>query len=75
MFGSTAIVLIAGMLIKQVSRLITVMEQDRRADRYLPEAAQPEPPQLSSQPPTFRSVTEHTTRNFDAAYREPQAHE
>src|ERR1700759_2230877 len=40
MFGSTAIVLIAGMLIKQVSRLITMMEQDRRESRHLPHSAQ-----------------------------------
>ena len=65
MFGSAAIVLIAGMLIKQVSRLITVMENESRAPRSLPRAAAPNPQQIPGPPPVFRSVTEHTTRNFE----------
>lgn len=69
MFGSAAIVLIAGMLIKQVARLISLMEHESRTARSLPRAAV-ERPQVAAPLPPFRSVTEHTTRNFDAAYRD-----
>jgi hypothetical protein len=69
MFGSAAVVLIAGMLIKQVSRLITLMENESRTSRQMPRTAAPNPPQVAA-PPPFRSVTEHTTRNFEAAYRD-----
>jgi hypothetical protein len=74
MFGPAAIVLIAGMLIKQVSRLITMMENDSRAARPVPRLAEPKPPQVAAPPPSFRSVTEHTTRNFEAAYRDASEH-
>ena len=74
-FGSAAIVLIAGMLIKQVSRLITMMENDSRASRPVPRAAAPNPPQVAAPPSSFRSVTEHTTRNFEAAYRDASEHQ
>ena len=70
LFGSAAVVLIAGMLIRQVSRLIRVMENDSRAQRQAPRTATPNPPQIAAPPPAFRSVTEHTTRNFEAAYRD-----
>jgi hypothetical protein len=74
MFGSAAVVLIAGMLIKQVSRLITMMENDSRTARQMPRRAEPSPPQVAA-PPSFRSVTEHTTRNFEAAYRDASEHQ
>ena len=69
LFGSTAVVLIASMLIRQVSRLITLIENDSRAASRKPrvDAA---PPQVAAPPSAFRSVTEHTTRNFEAAYRD-----
>ncbi|HEY9232740.1 MAG TPA: hypothetical protein VIS78_11360 [Blastocatellia bacterium] len=69
-FGPAAVVLIAGMLIRQVSRLISMMENDSRAQRQAPRMAAPNPPQVAAPPPAFRSVTEHTTRNFEAAYRD-----
>ena len=70
MFGTAAVVVIAGMLIKQIARLITMMENDSRASRSLPRTAAANPPQIAAPPPSFRSVTEHTTRNIEAAYRE-----
>jgi len=69
MFGPAAIVLIAWMLIKQLSRLVTMMEEDRRGARQKPRVAA-SPPQIAAPPASFRSVTEHTTRNFEPAYRD-----
>ena len=68
--GSTAVVLIASMLIRQVARLITLMENESRAPRRKPRVEAAAPPQVAAPPPAFRSVTEHTTRNFEAAYRD-----
>jgi hypothetical protein len=70
LFGSTAVVMIAGMLIKQIARLITLMENDSRAAGRKLRGEAASPPQIVAPPPTFRSVTEHTTRNFEAAYRD-----
>lgn len=70
MFGPTAIVLIAWMMIKQLSRLVTMMEDDRRAARQKPRIEAASPPQIAAPPPSFRSVTEHTTRNFEPIYRD-----
>ena len=76
MFGSAAVVLIAGMLIRQVSRLIKLMEEQVRAARPAAlRAAEANPPQIAAPPSSFRSVTEHTTRNFEPVYREPSTHE
>ena len=65
MFGSAAVVLIAGMLIKQIARLITMMQDESRASRPVLRPTAANPPQVAASPPTFRSVTEHTTRNFE----------
>jgi hypothetical protein len=70
MFGPAAIVLIAWMMIKQLSRLVTMMEEDRRASRLKPRDETASPPQIAAPPASFRSVTEHTTRNFEPAYRD-----
>ena len=70
MFGSAAIVLIAGMLIKQIARLITMMQDESRTARAVSRATAGNPPQVAAPPPAFRSVTEHTTRNFEPAYRD-----
>ena len=70
MFGPAAVVLIAWMMIQQVSRLVTLVENESRASRQPPRAATTDPPQIAAPPPAFRSVTEHTTRNFEAAYRD-----
>jgi hypothetical protein len=72
-FGSTAIVLIAGLLIHQVSRLIGMVEggaKSPRADRALP---RDERAPLAAPPRAVGSVTEHTTRNFDEYERESRA--
>src|SRR4051794_2669621 len=70
LFGSPAVVLIAGMLIRQLSRLIKLMENDSSARRQSARVGAPNPQQVAAPPPAFRSVTEHTTRNFEAAYRD-----
>jgi hypothetical protein len=70
MFGPAAVVLIAWMMIKQLSRLVTMMEDERRAARQRPRNETASPPQIDAPPPAFRSVTEHTTRNFEPAYRD-----
>ena len=69
MFGPAAVVLIAWMMIRQVSRLISLMENESNTRRQ-PTHAAPEQPQLSAPPPAFHGVTEHTTRNFEPAYRD-----
>jgi hypothetical protein len=73
-FGPTAIVVIAAMMIRQISRLIRLLERESEARPMgvsLPEATQH--PQIAAPPPSFRSVTEHTTRNFEPrAYREQE---
>ncbi len=82
LFGSGAIVTIAVMLIRQLSRLVDLARgethrptvKDRLAERY----SQPQPPaQLPAQPRTFSTVTENTTRNFEQppAYQDPGARE
>jgi len=68
MFGPAAVALIAGMLIRQMSRLVSIMENDSRTRRQVQRT--PAPPQIAAPPQAFRSVTEHTTRNFEAAYRD-----
>jgi hypothetical protein len=81
-FGSAAIITIAVMLIKQLSRLVDIARgetrrptiKDKLAERY----GQPQPPaQLPAKPRSFSSVTENTTRNFEKppVYRDPGARE
>ena len=73
MFGSAAIVLIAWMLIQQLSRLIGLAEKENKTPsrtRTGPRL-EPERPQIVAPPRAVGSVTEHTTRNFDQAYKEP----
>jgi hypothetical protein len=73
-FGSTAVVLIAGLLIRQLSRLISLAKGDdeRRPPRAI-DTNQLSRPQISAPPRAMGSVTEHTTRNFDAVYRDSEA--
>jgi hypothetical protein len=81
-FGSAAIITIAVMLIKQLSKLVDLARgetrrptiKERIPDRY----SQPQPPaQLPAKPRSFSSVTENTTRNFEQppVYRDPGARE
>jgi hypothetical protein len=66
-WGSIAIMVISSMLIKQVSRVITLMENENRPSGQVPRV---KPAARRRFPGPFRSVTEHTTRNFEATYRD-----
>jgi len=78
MFGSAGIVLIAWMLIQQLSRFVGMFERGYKAPRQSEERAERERakqdrPQIDAPPRAVSSVTEHTTRNFDQVYKEPGA--
>ncbi|HKP11704.1 MAG TPA: hypothetical protein VJZ91_06320, partial [Blastocatellia bacterium] len=66
-WGSITIMVVAGLLIKQVSRLISLMENEDRAPGQAPRVKPTARPRF---PGPFRSVTEHTTRNFEAPHRD-----
>jgi hypothetical protein len=76
-FGSAGIGAIAAMLIKQLSRLITMAQEAERSPKagQLKANSSAARAQLHPQPPLMSSVTEHTTRNFEPVYREPGARE
>lgn len=68
--GAGATLIIAALLIRQLSRLITIMESHpvSSLQRSFAKAGTPQPPQLAAAPLAgVSSVTEHTTRNFDPA--------
>jgi len=69
--GGAAIVIIAAMLMRQLSRLITLAkgEDTTPAPVRRVTANQFSQPQIQAPPAQFGSVTENTTRNFDAAYK------
>lgn len=72
--GLTAVVVIAGLLIRQLSRLISLAKGDEeRAPAKAIDANQFSRPQISAPPRSIGSVTENTTRNFDAVYRDTEA--
>lgn len=71
MFGSAAIVVIAWLLIQQLSRLIGLVERENRMPRSISRLAEHEQPRIAAPPRAVSSVTEHTTRNFDQVYKEP----
>ena len=71
MFGSGAIVMIAWLLIQQLSRLIGMVERENKSPRPISRQPEPERPQIVAPPRAVSSVTEHTTRNFDQVYKEP----
>jgi hypothetical protein len=74
--GTTVILAIAALLIKQLSRLISLMEETYGAPKKVTgRGAAVVTPQLGSGPRAVSSVTEQTTRNFEPAanYREPEA--
>ena len=73
--GSGAIIGIAALLIRQLSRLISLMENSvsNSAQRSFARASVQERPEIAAPPQAVSSVTEHTTRNFDpASYRETE---
>ena len=73
--GAAVIMVIAALLIKQLSRLITMMQDSQEpAHKSFSKVSAPEHPQLGAGPRGISSVTEHTTRNFEPMkYREPEA--
>jgi hypothetical protein len=73
--GATVIMGIAALLIRQLSRLITMMQNSQETSYRNPGRVNaPEAPQLAAPPRAVSSVTEHTTRNFEAVnYKEPEA--
>lgn len=73
--GATVIMAIAALLIRQLSRMITILQNSQEAPHRSPvRVSAPEVPQLTAQPRAISSVTEHTTRNFEPVnYKEPEA--
>ena len=73
--GATVIMLIAALLIRQLSRLITMMHNSQETSHGSPgRVSAPEAPRLGPPPRAISSVTEHTTRNFEPVnYKEPEA--
>ena len=73
--GATVILAIAALLIKQLSRLITMMQNSPETPhKVINRVSAPENPQLGAAPRAISSVTEHTTRNFEPVkYQEPEA--
>jgi hypothetical protein len=75
-FGASAIVVISGMLIRQLSRLISMAEYSQPAPRRVTMPTEQNYPQVAAPPRSVSSVTEHTTRNFDhSAYNEQRTGE
>src|SRR5215216_5266552 len=74
LFGSAAIVSIAVMLVRQLSRLISIAKGEESATQPIRRVNtnQFSQPQISAPPQQFGSVTENTTRNFDAAYKDSE---
>jgi hypothetical protein len=75
---------IAGLLIRQLSRLVSIVQANAfeiSAPANPTEYAQPPntteyaQPQITGQPRAVPSVTEHTTRNFDPVYKEQHTRE
>ena len=75
-FGSATISGIAAMLIRQLARLIDLIEAKERAPRRVKMPTEQSYPQVAAPPSSVSSVTEHTTRNFDhSAYNEQRTSE
>ena len=73
--GASVILTIAALLVRQLSRLISIMQDSQETPSRAPARLSPlDVPQLGGSPRAVSSVTEHTTRNFDPAkYKEPEA--
>jgi hypothetical protein len=76
LLGLSAIVGIASLLIRQLSRLITMAQySERQSQQVMPPVAQ-NYPQIAAPPRSVPDVTEHTTRSFDhSVYNEPRERE
>ena len=73
--GFVTIFGIAGLLIKQLSRLISIVQASAFEISAPVNTAEYAPPQIAAQPRPVSSVTEHTTRNFDRVYEEQRTRE
>jgi predicted lipid-binding transport protein (Tim44 family) len=76
--GFLTILLISAMLVRQLSRIISIAseQESRPQSKAMTATSDYGPPQqLSSPPPSVSSVTEHTTRNFELAQRESRLEE
>jgi hypothetical protein len=72
-FSLMFIFAVAGLLMRQVSRLISAYEQTSQTASFeRPALKEPQPARLAAPPEEAASVVEHTTRQFGpAAYKEP----
>jgi hypothetical protein len=66
-FGSAAIITIAALLIRQLSRYMTMYREAVESPQPKAINAPPQFPQLDAPPRPVSSVTENTTRNFAPA--------
>jgi len=73
--GAGTILLIALMLIKQLARLVQLVEDEHRTKHQTGKSVEQPRPQIAAPPHGVPSVTEHTTRNFEQVYQEPRARE
>ena len=70
LLGFVTIFGIAGLLIRQLSRLVSLAQSSAFEISPPVNTAEYAPPQIAAQPRPVSSVTEHTTRNFDRVYEE-----
>lgn len=69
-FGSLTIIVVVSMLVRQLSRLISILQaadSSAQSDRAV--AGEYRPVQFNTAPVSLPSVTEHTTRNFEPVLR------
>lgn len=71
--GFATILIIALRLIRQLSRLVRLVEDDYRAARQTGNPVAQSLPQIPAPTHAVPSVTEHTTRNFEQIYQAPRA--
>jgi hypothetical protein len=69
-FGSLTIIVVVSLLVRQLSRLISILQDaDSSAQANRPVAGEYLPVQFNTAPVCLPSVTEHTTRNFEPVLR------
>ncbi len=73
--GFVTIFGIAGLLIRQLSRLVSIAQASAFEISAPSNTADYAQPQITDQPRVVPSVTEHTTRNFDRVYEEQRIRE
>lgn len=74
-FGIAAILTISWLLIRQLARVISIVQDTRQSTEGGRLAESYAPPEIAESPPPM-SVTEHTTRNFERLrYRDQRTRE